>query len=180
MRSMARRRALTRRRSPNAIGSRQVRAVLARPLWKIASVRGRLQIFYLARFYRTVGMLLKSGVPAVTALEMAAGTLPTVLGQGVEAARALVRNGLPLSQAMDDNGLATPIAVRMLRVGERSGKMAEMFERTGRLYEEDIAQWLEWFIKLLEPLLMIVIGALIGVVVLLMYMPIFELAGSVQ
>jgi general secretion pathway protein F len=95
-------------------------------------------------------------------------------------ARAQVRDGEPLSSALAAHGLTTPIAARMLRVGERTGQMAEMFERTGRIYEDEVTRWLDWFIKLLEPLLMVFIGAIIGTVVLLMYMPIFELAGTIQ
>jgi general secretion pathway protein F len=125
-------------------------------------------------------MLLKSGIPAVTALDMAKGMLPAILADGVDLARAQVREGDSLSEALTRHGLTTPIATRMLRVGERSGQMAEMFERTGRIYEDEVARWLDWFVKLLEPLLMVVIGALIGAVVLLMYMPIFELAGTIQ
>jgi general secretion pathway protein F len=163
-----------------ALGSRSLRGSIARPLWKIRSVRDRVQVYFLGRFYRTVGMLLKSGIPAVTALDMAKGMLPAILAEGVDLARAQVREGDSLSEALTRHGLTTPIATRMLRVGERSGQMAEMFERTGRIYEDEVARWLDWFVKLLEPLLMVVIGALIGAVVLLMYMPIFELAGTIQ
>jgi general secretion pathway protein F len=163
-----------------ALGSRSLRGSIARPLWKIRSVRDRVQVYFLGRFYRTVGMLLKSGIPAVTALDMAKGMLPAILADGVDLARAQVREGDSLSEALTRHGLTTPIATRMLRVGERSGQMAEMFERTGRIYEDEVARWLDWFVKLLEPLLMVVIGALIGAVVLLMYMPIFELAGTIQ
>ncbi len=163
-----------------ALSSRRSRSLLARPLWRIRAVRDRLQVYYLGRFYRTVGMLLKSGIPALTALEMARGMLPALLEPGVGFARSRVRDGESMSAALGAAGLTTPIAARMLRVGERTGQMGEMFERTGRLCEEEVARWLDWFIRLLEPLLMVFIGAIIGVVVLLMYMPIFELAGTIQ
>jgi general secretion pathway protein F len=162
------------------LSSTAVRGALARPLWRIGPIRDRVQVYFLGRFYRTVGMLLRSGIPALTALEMARGMLPSALADGVDLARAQVRDGEPLSTALADNGLTTPIAARMLRVGERTGQMAEMFERTGRIYEDEVTRWLDWFIKLLEPLLMVFIGAIIGLVVLLMYMPIFELAGTIQ
>jgi general secretion pathway protein F len=163
-----------------ALSSRRSRSLLARPLWRIRAVRDRLQVYYLGRFYRTVGMLLKSGIPALTALEMARGMLPALLEPGVGFARSRVRDGESMSAALGAAGLTTPIAARMLRVGERTGQMGEMFERTGRLCEEEVARWLDWFIRLLEPLLMVFIGAIIGIVVLLMYMPIFELAGTIQ
>jgi general secretion pathway protein F len=68
----------------------------------------------------------------------------------------------------------------MLRVGERTGQMGEMMERIGEFYDDEIARAVEWLTKLLEPILMIVIGLIVGLVVVLMYMPIFELAGSMQ
>jgi len=72
------------------------------------------------------------------------------------------------------------VAVRLLRVAERTGQMGEMLERTAIFHEDDIAEAIDWFIRLFEPLLMMGIGLIIGVVVLLMYAPIFELAGSLQ
>ena len=68
----------------------------------------------------------------------------------------------------------------MLRVGESSGDMAEMMDRIAIFHDEELARWVDWFTKLFEPLLMAVIGLVIGAIVVLMYLPIFELAGSVQ
>jgi len=78
------------------------------------------------------------------------------------------------------HGLTTPVALRMLRVGERTGRMSELMERIAGYFEEDMARWTDWFTRLVEPLLMLVIGAVIGTIVLLLYMPIFELAGGLQ
>jgi len=68
----------------------------------------------------------------------------------------------------------------MLRVGERTGRMGEMMERIAAFYEEETTRWVERFTKLFEPLLMVFMGLVIGVIVVLMYLPIFELAGSMQ
>jgi general secretion pathway protein F len=81
---------------------------------------------------------------------------------------------------MEVHGLTTPVAARMLRVGERSGNMGEMTERIAAFYDEEIARWVGIVTRLIEPLFMTVIGLLIGVIVVLMYFPIFQLAGSVQ
>jgi general secretion pathway protein F len=72
------------------------------------------------------------------------------------------------------------VADSLIKVGERSGQMAEMLERTARFHDEDFGRWVDWASRLLEPILMAVIGLVIGTVVVLMYMPIFELAGSLQ
>jgi general secretion pathway protein F len=68
--------------------------------------------------------------------------------------------------------------MRMLRVGERTGDMAGMMDRIAAFHDEELARWVDWFTKLFEPLLMAVMGIMIGGIVVLMYMPIFELAGS--
>jgi general secretion pathway protein F len=68
----------------------------------------------------------------------------------------------------------------MLRVGERSGRMDQMMDRIAAFLDEEIARWVDWFTRLFEPLLMAFIGLLIGAIVVLMYMPVFELAGSIQ
>jgi general secretion pathway protein F len=85
-----------------------------------------------------------------------------------------------MSAAFDAMGLATPVAARMMAVGERGGEMGDMMERVARFHDEEIARFVDWFTRAFEPLLMAVLGVAIGGVVVLMYMPIFELAGSIQ
>jgi general secretion pathway protein F len=68
----------------------------------------------------------------------------------------------------------------MLRVGERTGRMSELMERIAAYYEDDMARWTDWFTRLFEPVLMLVIGGVIGLIVLLMYMPIFDLVGGMK
>jgi general secretion pathway protein F len=153
--------------------------------WLLSCVRripaiGRiLQIFFLARLYRTLGMLLRGGIPAVSALEMASGVLESGLRSRLEAARHAIREGLPLSEAFQQHGLTTPVAMRLLRVAEQTGSMSEMLESAAAFHEEELARAVDLFTRLFEPALMMVIGLLVGAVVLLMYMPIFELAGAV-
>jgi general secretion pathway protein F len=81
---------------------------------------------------------------------------------------------------MQQARLTTPVAQRMLRIGESSGDMAAMMGRISAFHDEELARWVDWFTKLFEPLLMAAIGVVIGGIVVLMYMPIFELAGSLQ
>jgi len=149
-------------------------------LWQIPAVGERMRLYQLARFYRTLGMLLRGGTPIVAAIEMAAGLLhPTLRGHLTLAAQS-IREGRSISDAMEANHLTTAVASRMLRVGERTGSMGEMMDRIAAFYDEEIARWVDWFTKLFEPLLMAFIGVVIGGIVILMYMPVFELAGSIQ
>jgi general secretion pathway protein F len=149
-------------------------------LWRIPAVGSRMRLYQLARFYRTLGMLLRGGTAVVAALDMAAGLLAPALRASAEQAREAIREGRTISEAMALHGLTTPVALRMLRVGERSGRMDEMMDRIAAFLDEEIARWVDWFTRLFEPLLMAFIGLVIGAVVILMYMPVFELAGSIQ
>ena len=162
---------------------------LARPtarqwlLQKVASLpwlEKRLRIFQFARFYRTLAMLQRSGVPLATALGIGASLLAGPLRVAMERAGQAVRDGMAFSEAMEKNGLTTPVAYRLLRVGEHSGEMPEMLNRIAAFHEEQLARWVEWFTRLFEPLLMAAIGVVIGMIVIFLYMPIFEIAGSIQ
>lgn len=156
------------------------RLALLRRVWRVPAIGARMQVYQLARFYRAAGMLLRGGMPAVTALQMVAGLLPADLRARLEPALRQIREGQPMSLALERHGLTTPVALRMLRVGEKSGRMGEMMERAAAFYEDESARWVDRFVRLFEPLLMAVIGVVIGLIVVLMYFPIFELAGSLQ
>lgn len=156
------------------------RGWLGERLWRIPSIGRRMRLYQLARFYRTLGMLLRGGTPVVTALDMASGLLAPGLQPSLARAREAIREGRAISEAMSAHGLTTAVALRMLRVGERSGRMDEMMDRIAGFLDEEIARWIDWFTRLFEPLLMAFIGVVIGAVVVLMYLPVFELAGSIQ
>ncbi|MGJ8620930.1 MAG: type II secretion system F family protein [Methylophilaceae bacterium] len=157
-----------------------VRSSIMAKVWKIPALGETMRIYQLARFYRTLSMLLRGGIPLITAMNMVSSLLQPLLRSKLAAVMYDVKEGKPLSTAMEQYGMTTSISVRMLRVGERTGQMGEMMERIGAFYDDEIARAVEWFTKLLEPVLMIVIGLIVGLVVVLMYMPIFELAGSIQ
>lgn len=164
-----------------ALGSRpEFKAWLQAKFWQIPALGQAMRIYQLARFYRTMGMLLRGGIPLTTAMSMVASLLPTDMRSQLNLALAEVRDGKPFSEAMERHGLTTSIAIRMLRVGERTGQMGEMLERIGVFYDDETARKVDWFSKLLEPALMLLIGLIVGLVVVLMYMPIFELAGDIQ
>lgn len=163
-----------------ALTRRAFRAWLNRKLWEIPAVGSRMKIYQLARLYRTVGMLLRAGIPALRALEMTEELLAFHLRSDLTKARQRIREGQPMSAALGEAGLATPVATRMMLVGEKSGDMGRMLGEIARFHDEEIARAVEWFTKAFEPVLMAVLGGAIGLVVVLMYMPIFELAGNIQ
>ena len=153
---------------------------IANALWRLPAIGERLKVYQLARFYRTIGMLVRGGMPLVSALETSTGLLHPVLRGRLAAAGAAIAEGRKLSESMEANGLTTPVAARMLAVGERGGNIGEMLESIAAFHDEEMARWVDWFTRLFEPLLMAAIGLVIGAIVILMYMPIFELAGNLQ
>lgn len=157
-----------------------MRQWMLRSLWRIPAIGEKLQLYQLARFYRTLGMLLAGGTPVMVALDSLEGLLDSSLALSLKRAQTMISQGQPLSQAFQANGMTTPIGERMLLVGERGGNVAQMMDRIASFYDEELARWIDWFTRLFEPLLMLFIGLVIGVVVLLLYMPIFELAGQIQ
>jgi general secretion pathway protein F len=156
------------------------RGRLWRGIAKLPGLGEKMRIVQLTRLYRTAGMLLSRGIPAVQALAMVGELLPAGLRDELGSALREIREGKPLSVSLESHALTTPVAVRMLRVGERTGDMGGMMERIAAFHDEEIVKWVDRSTRLFEPLLMAVIGLVIGVIVLALYMPIFELAGSLQ
>lgn len=140
----------------------------------------RVRIFELSRLYLTLGMLLDGGTTVVTAIETVLPMISPELGQGLARANEAIRSGTPLSEAFGAGNLTTPISLRMLRVGERSGELGAMLTRSAEFYDGEISRWIDRFTKLFEPLLMAGIGIIVGAIVVLLYMPIFDLADSLS
>lgn len=143
-------------------------------------LRERFRSYELARFYRTLGMLQQGGIPIVTALSMASGLLGQRGGSALDEAIREIRSGATLSDALRRHDLAPAVAYDLLRVGEKTGDIGEKMIRIADFLDEDLSRWLDWFSRLFEPLLMLGIGLFIAFVVVLLYLPVFELAGNIQ
>lgn len=156
------------------------RAWLREGSWHVPMLGERLRVYQLSRFYRALAMLLNAGIPLKSALAQVSGMLDARMKKKLALARHAIDSGQLLSHALEESELSTIIASRLLRVGERSGQMGDMLERVAEFHEEELNHWIDWASRLFEPLLMAFIGVIIGAVIVLMYMPIFELAGSAQ
>ena len=153
---------------------------LKQKMWELPTIGQRLRLYEMARFYRSLGMLLQGGMPILVALKLVSGLLQESRKDNLRLASLMIQEGNSISAAMEKYDLATPLGLKLLRVGERTGQMGEMMERIALFYEEETIRWIERFVKLFEPLLMVFVGLLVGVIVVLMYFPIFELAGSLK
>lgn len=148
--------------------------------WQMPGIGIQLRHYQLARMYRSLGMLMRGGIPAVRAMEMVTVLMSASARQGMQNAITAVREGQPISVALHAQGLTTGVADRLLAVGERSGRMGELLEHTADFLDEELNRLMDRTIRLIEPLMMIIIGFLVGGIVMLMYLPIFELADSVK
>ncbi|EMO5716714.1 MULTISPECIES: type II secretion system F family protein [Enterobacter] len=149
-------------------------------LLRIPALRQQHQLSVLVRFYRTLGLLLQGGLPAPDALMLSREILPATHRQQVEQVIRDVAAGESLSRMLEAQQMTTPVASRLLQVGERSGELPAMCERIAAFYDESLERSIETFSKIFEPILMMVVGGIVGLVVFLLYMPIFELAGGLQ
>lgn len=156
------------------------RAALSRLTWRLRGIGHWLRLMHLSRFYRAISMLLQSGVSLPAAMRMTEPLLHPVLRPGLAPALSAIEEGRPLSTALGEHGLLTEVAQRLVGAGERSGNLAEMLEKTADFHDEETSLWVERFTRVFEPVLMLVIGLFIGLIVVFMYLPIFEMAGSWQ
>jgi general secretion pathway protein F len=153
---------------------------LVRLLGRLPGIGERVRIYELSRLYLTLGMLTEGGITIVQAIETVQGMVSANVKSGLRLAKQAVEAGLPLSTAFEANGLTTPISLRMLRVGERTGDMGPMLTQSAAFYDGEISRWIDRFTRTFEPLLMAGIGLIVGAIVVLLYMPIFDLAGEMS
>ena len=149
-----------------------------RLLVRLPGIGERARIYELSRLYLTLGMLTEGGITIVGAIETVQPMVSGTVRKGLLHARVAVESGQPLSTAFEANGLTTPISLRMLRVGERTGDMGPMLTQSAAFYDGEITRWIDRFTRTFEPLLMAAIGLVVGAIVVLLYMPIFDLAGD--
>lgn len=136
----------------------------------------RMEVLQLARLYRTLGMLLHSGVSILEAMRMTRASLPVAMQSDIDAALQAVSEGISMSVVMQQSGLSTEVAVRLLVAGESSGNLDEMMGRIADFYDQETSIWIDAAGRLIEPVLMLGIGLVVGAIVLMLYSPIFDLA----
>ena len=137
--------------------------------------------YSISGFTRTFATVLGSGIPIVEALKMSVGTLNNkVLERRLLDAVVKVEEGTSLSNAFEAVHIMPPLALRMLAVGETTGSLEEMLSDISEYFEEEIDANLHILTTAIEPAIMIVVGAVVGVIIITMYLPIFKIAGTVS
>ncbi len=134
-----------------------------------------------ARFARSLGEMIRSGVPILSALDIVAGaTGNLVTGGVVKQFRRSVEVGEPLSVAMSMQTVFPSMLTRMMQAGEKTGKIDEMMDSIADFYDDEVETMLTGLTSLLEPLLMVFLGVIIGGIVLCMFLPIFKMGEVVS
>ncbi len=149
-------------------------------LLRIPFVGGLKTDYALSGFNRTLGTTLASGTPLVTAMQMSRGTLNNLsLEKEMVQAIRRVEEGSSLSDSLSRTGFFPPLALRMVSVGEASGSLTEMLNDIADYYEAEVEQRLTKLTTMIEPILMMIMGLMIAFIIVAMYVPIFQLAGTV-
>lgn len=134
----------------------------------------------IARFARTLGVTFRAGVPLVEALDAVSGATGSVIyGDAVKQMRDDISVGHQLQLAMKQTGLFPNMVVQMTAIGEESGALDNMLFKVAEFYEEEVSNAVDTLSTLLEPLIMVILGGLVGGMVIALYLPIFKLAGTV-
>jgi type IV pilus assembly protein PilC len=135
----------------------------------------------ITRFSSTFAQLMSSGVPIIQAMTIVGvATGNKVIGKAILDARSSVEQGNTVSSTLKSNKLFPSMLIHMLSAGEQTGKMEEMLTKLAQFYQEEVDTMLEGLTSMLEPLLMVVIGVMIGGIVLAMFMPIFKMTEVVM
>jgi len=160
--------------------SRPFRHFLDRMMLKVPVVGPIMQKASIARYARTLSTMFAAGVPLVEALESVAGATGNIVYElGVLQMRDEVATGQRLQQSMENTDLFPNMVIQMIAVGEESGSLDEMSAKVADFYEEDVDNAVDNLSSLLEPMIMAILGVLVGGLVVAMYLPIFKLGAVV-
>jgi type IV pilus assembly protein PilC len=137
--------------------------------------------YQVAQLARILSTLLVGGIPLVQAMETAADSLGTpLLRRAIEAAGKSVREGQPLSGSLKVSRIFPPLAIDMIEVGESTGALPSMLNSVAEFFEEDVNTRMAAMLSLIEPAIMIVMGAFVAFVLIALYLPIFSLADTIH
>lgn len=157
-----------------------LRAIGVRNLARLPGLGAYVRTYGQNQFWQTSAMLIQGGIAAPQAFRTAAHLLADVDRQCIAETLARLERGQDLAQAFSATGLVDAVGARMLQVAQRTGQLGRALQHLAAFQGEGFERSLDRLTKLAEPLLMVIIGIVIGTVVVLMYMPIFDLASSIQ
>jgi len=155
------------------------REALDARLLKLPVFGSLIRMIAVSRFTRTFGTLLQSGVPALAALDIVKSVVGnTVLANAVQQARENVREGEPIADPLRRSGLFPPVVVQMVAVGEKSGELEKMLLKISDSFDRTVETKLTALMALMEPVIILVMGVIIGFVVIAIMLPMLEMSSG--
>jgi type IV pilus assembly protein PilC len=158
--------------------------------WRLAfdKVKLRLPVFgtlftkiAISRFSRNFGTLLSVGVPVMQALDVVGGTTGNaVIGEAMKEVQASVRDGQPMSTPLVKNPIFPEMVTQMMQVGEETGQISAMLDKISDFYDHEVEVATESLTAAIEPVMVVVMGAIIGAMVICLYMPMFTIYQHIQ
>jgi type IV pilus assembly protein PilC len=135
----------------------------------------------MARFSRTLSSLVAAGVDIIKALEITGHTAGNyVVEQALLDLRARVREGVPIAQPLIENPVFPPMVSQMVKIGEETGELEKMLSKIADFYEDEVDASIQTLTSIIEPLMMIGVGLMVGVIIISMYLPMFRMLQLVQ
>ena len=158
-----------------------------RPVWDAFRLRLPMRIgetvlkITMARFSRTLSTLVAAGVDIIKALEITGQTSGNhVVEHALADVRARVREGASIAQPLIENAVFPPMVSEMVRIGEETGELEKMLGKIADFYEDEVDVAVAALTKLMEPMMMVFLGGIVGGLLIAMYLPIFEMAGNIK
>ncbi|MFN6142398.1 MAG: type II secretion system F family protein, partial [Pseudanabaena sp.] len=134
-----------------------------------------------ARFARTFGSLSRAGVPILASLEITAETAGNVvISNAIESARNAVREGGQIAPAMEKTEVFPVMALQMVSIGEETGEIDKMLMKVADFYENEVEEAVKALTSLMEPLMIVVLGGMVGSIIVGMYLPIFSIMDKIK
>jgi type IV pilus assembly protein PilC len=159
------------------INTKKGREIFDKMILKLPLLGSLLEFVIIERFANALGTLIKSGVPILSGLYIVGDSCGNKLYKDViDTAAEEIKAGKAMCEPIEASGLFPPIVVQMIRVGEETGKMGEMLDRLAVYYQERITTKIDALMATFEPILLVCMGAIIGILVIAMYLPIFKIA----
>ncbi|MCP4446937.1 MAG: type II secretion system F family protein [Myxococcales bacterium] len=147
---------------------------------KVPVIGSVLRKITVARFTQTLGTLLASGVPILDSLDICARTSGNkTVEAAIYHAREKISEGKDLASPLMETGVFPSMVVQMIGVGEQTGAMDQMLQKIAQFYEEEVDVAVAAMTSLMEPIMMVFLGGLVGGLIVAMYLPVFELAGNI-
>ena len=160
----------------------QGRKVWGRVVLKLpAGIGNIIQKVALARFARTLGTLSAAGVPILQSLEITAGSAGNwVIENALMKSRDSIRQGIPIYRPLEDEPVFPPMVTRMIAVGEETGDIDGMLSKIAEFYESEVDAAVKALTSIIEPLMIVVVGGIVGGIIIAMYLPMFKIFELIQ